>query len=171
MACDLAHTSQEHLLTRMGSGATLDTAMSQQSSKYLRFGIAITVIILALAYLAYTGVQEGKSYYVTVKELHAQDNAKFLNKHLRLVGNVQPGSIHQVGTRHWRSENSAKMACFTLRKSRQSARQSMRLRSSNSSSLRLLNPSRKDTEVRCQFLTHSPYELKMSPRFMAARRQ
>jgi cytochrome c-type biogenesis protein CcmE len=72
--------------------------MSQQSSKYLRFGIAVTVIILALAYLAYTGVQEGKSYYVTVKELHAQDNAKFYNKHLRLVGNVQPGSIRQVGT-------------------------------------------------------------------------
>ncbi len=82
----------------MGSGANLYTVMSNQGSKYLRFGIAITVIILAMAYLAYTGVQESKSYYVTVKELHAQDNGKFYHKHLRLVGNVQPGSIHQVGT-------------------------------------------------------------------------
>jgi cytochrome c-type biogenesis protein CcmE len=72
--------------------------MSQQSSKYLRFGGAVTVIVLALAYLAYTGVQEGKSYYVTVKELHAADNARLYGKHLRLVGNVQPGSIRQVGT-------------------------------------------------------------------------
>jgi cytochrome c-type biogenesis protein CcmE len=85
-------------LTRVESGATLDTVMSQQSSKYLRFGGAVTVIVLALAYLAYTGVQEGKSYYVTVKELHAADNARLYGKHLRLVGNVQPGSIRQVGT-------------------------------------------------------------------------
>jgi cytochrome c-type biogenesis protein CcmE len=82
----------------MKSEATLDRVMSQQSSKYLRFGGAVTVIVLALAYLAYTGVQEGKSYYVTVKELHAADNARLYGKHLRLVGNVQPGSIRQVGT-------------------------------------------------------------------------
>jgi cytochrome c-type biogenesis protein CcmE len=71
--------------------------MSQQSSKYLRFGAAITVIVLALAYLAYTGVQEGKSYYVTVTQLQNPDNSLY-SKHLRLVGNVQPGSIHQTGT-------------------------------------------------------------------------
>lgn len=71
--------------------------MSQQSSKYLRFGAAVTLIVLALGYLAYTGVQESKSYYVTIKELHAADKSLY-GKHLRLVGNVQPGSIHQVGT-------------------------------------------------------------------------
>ena len=36
--------------------------MSQQSSKYVRFGAAITLIVISLAYLAYTGVQESKSY-------------------------------------------------------------------------------------------------------------
>jgi cytochrome c-type biogenesis protein CcmE len=94
----MAHRCSEHLLTRVKSGATLYSVMSQQSSKYLRFGAAVTLIVLALAYLAYTGVQEGKSYYVTVKELHAADSGRFYGKHLRLVGNVQPGSIRQVGT-------------------------------------------------------------------------
>jgi cytochrome c-type biogenesis protein CcmE len=84
-------------LTRVPSGDTLSSVMSQQSSKYLRFGAAITVIVLALAYLAYTGVQEGKSYYVTVTQLQNPDNSLY-SKHLRLVGNVQPGSIHQTGT-------------------------------------------------------------------------
>jgi len=72
--------------------------MSQQRKKYLRFGVAVALIVLALGYLAWTGVQEGKMYYVTVKELQGQDNARFYGKHLRLVGNVKPGSIHQVGT-------------------------------------------------------------------------
>jgi cytochrome c-type biogenesis protein CcmE len=72
--------------------------MSQQSRKHMRFGIAIAVILVALGYIAYAGFQEGKSYYVTIQELHAQNNKKFYGKHLRLVGNVQPGSIRQVGT-------------------------------------------------------------------------
>ena len=43
--------------------------MSSQNSKILKFGSAIVIIVLALGYLAYTGVQESKSYYVTIKEL------------------------------------------------------------------------------------------------------
>ena len=50
-----------------------------------------------MAYMAYLGAQESKSYYVTVKELHAGNSSKFYHKHLRLVGDVQPGSIHQMG--------------------------------------------------------------------------
>ncbi|HMC31507.1 MAG TPA: cytochrome c maturation protein CcmE [Candidatus Angelobacter sp.] len=71
--------------------------MSQQSSKYVRFGAAITLIVLSLAYLAYTGVQESKSYYVTIKELHGMGD-KVYQRNLRVAGNVLPGSIHQVGT-------------------------------------------------------------------------
>jgi cytochrome c-type biogenesis protein CcmE len=71
--------------------------MSHTTKKYVKFGAAITVIVLALVYVGYTGVQENKSYYVSVKELHAVDNSLY-TKHLRLYGVVQPGSIHQVGT-------------------------------------------------------------------------
>lgn len=71
--------------------------MSNQSSKYVRFGAAISLIVLALAYLAYTGVAESKSYYVKVSELQNPDNSLY-SKHLRLVGNVLPGSIKQSGT-------------------------------------------------------------------------
>jgi cytochrome c-type biogenesis protein CcmE len=71
--------------------------MSQQTSKYLRFGAAITLIVLSLAYLAYTGVQESKSYYVTIKELRGMGD-KVYTRNLRVAGNVQPGSIHQSGT-------------------------------------------------------------------------
>ena len=43
--------------------------LSNETSRYLKFGGATGVILLALGYLAYTGVQESKSYYVTIKEL------------------------------------------------------------------------------------------------------
>ncbi|HEX7288230.1 MAG TPA: cytochrome c maturation protein CcmE [Candidatus Angelobacter sp.] len=66
-------------------------------NKYFKFGAAITVIVLALGYLAWTGVQETKSYYVTIKELHAMGDGAY-TKHLRVAGFVQPGSIKQSGT-------------------------------------------------------------------------
>jgi len=144
--------------------------MSQQTSKYLRFGAAITLIVLSLAYLAYTGVQESKSYYVTIKELRGMGD-KVYQRNLRVAGNVQPGSIHQQGTNadfvlvengetlhvvYKGSEpppdtfkdnaQALATACSTPMSSRPSALPSM-LRNSNSRA-RLLNPSRKDTEVR-----------------------
>src|SRR3984957_9791085 len=71
--------------------------MSSQASTYLKFGGATAVIILLLGYLAYTGVQDSKSYYVTIKELHTMGNGAYA-KRLRVAGNVQPGSIKRVGT-------------------------------------------------------------------------
>ena len=71
--------------------------MSSQSSKFLKFGIAMVVILLALGYLAYTGVQQSKSYYVTIKELHGMGDGAY-TKRLRVAGNVQPGSIKRSGT-------------------------------------------------------------------------
>src|ERR1700736_2682568 len=72
--------------------------MSTQASKYLKFGGATAIIILSLAYLAYTGVRESKSYYVTIKELHAMGDGAY-TKRLRVAGNVQPGSIKRAGTK------------------------------------------------------------------------
>jgi len=71
--------------------------MSKQNNTYLKFGSAIVVIIAALGFLAYTGVQESKSYYVTIKELHGMGNDVY-SKRLRVAGNVQPGSIKRSGT-------------------------------------------------------------------------
>ncbi|MGB7556814.1 MAG: cytochrome c maturation protein CcmE [Candidatus Korobacteraceae bacterium] len=71
--------------------------MSEQGRRYTRFGAVIVVIIVALGYLAYTGVQDSKSYYVTIKELNGMGNSAY-SKRLRVAGNVQPGSIKRQGT-------------------------------------------------------------------------
>ena len=70
--------------------------MTTKSSQFVRFGAAITVIVLTLSYLAYTGVQESKSYYVTIAELRHDKHAT--EKRLRVAGNVLPGSIKRQGT-------------------------------------------------------------------------
>jgi cytochrome c-type biogenesis protein CcmE len=71
--------------------------MSSQANTYLKFGGATAVIFLLLGYLAYTGVQDTKSYYVTIKELRTMGNSAY-SKRLRVAGNVQPGSIKRTGT-------------------------------------------------------------------------
>src|ERR1700691_4033691 len=70
--------------------------MSTQSSRFLRFGGAIALILVSLGYLAYTGVQQSKSYYVTIKELRGMGDDAY-SKRLRVAGNVQAGSIKRVG--------------------------------------------------------------------------
>src|ERR1022692_729059 len=60
--------------------------------------LAATVVILAtVSWLAYTGVRDTKSYYVTISELNAMGN-KAYSRNLRVAGNVAPGSIERVGT-------------------------------------------------------------------------
>src|ERR1700691_4957791 len=71
--------------------------MSSQAKVYLKFGGATAVILLLLGYLAYTGVEDSKSYYVTIKELHQMGEGAY-SKRLRVAGNVQPGSIKRTGT-------------------------------------------------------------------------
>ena len=71
--------------------------MSNQAKTYLKFGGATAVILVLLAYLAYTGVQDRKSYYVTIKELHTMGDGAYTTR-LRVAGNVQPGSIKRSGT-------------------------------------------------------------------------
>jgi cytochrome c-type biogenesis protein CcmE len=71
--------------------------MSPPTAKFLKFGSAMVIILLALGYLAYTGVQESKSYYVTIRELRGMGDGVY-SKRLRVAGNVQPGSIKRSGT-------------------------------------------------------------------------
>lgn len=67
------------------------------NKKYVKFGVPIVLIVLGLAYLAFSGVQESKSYYVTIKEMREMGDSVY-SKKLRVAGNVQPGSIHRQGT-------------------------------------------------------------------------
>ena len=70
--------------------------MSSTTSKYIKFGSATLVIVFSLGYLAYTGVQDSKSYYVTIQELRAMGPSAHTRR-LRVAGNVEPGSIHRSG--------------------------------------------------------------------------
>jgi len=70
--------------------------MSHDTRKYFNFGSVTVLILLALSYLAYTGVQDSKSYYVTIKELRGMGDAAY-TKRLRVGGNVQAGSIKRTG--------------------------------------------------------------------------
>jgi cytochrome c-type biogenesis protein CcmE len=58
---------------------------------------AAIVVIAAVSWLAYTGVRDTKSYYVTITELNALGNTAY-SRNLRVAGNVAPGTIQRAGT-------------------------------------------------------------------------
>lgn len=59
--------------------------------------VASVIIVAAVVWLAVTGVRDNKSYYVTISELQGMGNVAY-TRHLRVAGNVAPGSIHRAGT-------------------------------------------------------------------------
>ncbi len=67
------------------------------NNKLVKFGVPIVLIVCGLAYLAFSGVQESKSYYVTIKEMNEMGDGVY-SKRLRVAGTVQPGSIRRQGT-------------------------------------------------------------------------
>ena len=68
-----------------------------QNTKPTKFIVAALLIVGVVAWLAITAAGESKSYYVTITELQ-QMGTKAYTRHLRVAGNVQPGSINHVGT-------------------------------------------------------------------------
>ena len=70
--------------------------MSAADARILKFGSVIAIILIAISYLAYTGVQESKSYYVTIKELNGMGDKAYTER-LRVAGNVKPGTIKRTG--------------------------------------------------------------------------
>ena len=64
---------------------------------YLKFGILTAVIVGSLVWLAVGGVKDTKTYYKTVAELHNMGTAAE-GQHLRVGGDIQPGSIVKSGT-------------------------------------------------------------------------
>ena len=58
--------------------------------------LATAVILAVVGWLAVTGAQANKSYYVTISELQAM-GPKAYTRHLRVAGNVAPGTIRRMG--------------------------------------------------------------------------
>jgi cytochrome c-type biogenesis protein CcmE len=65
--------------------------------KQLRFAIGISVVLVAIAYFAFAGYNEGKAYYKTIDEVAALD-ADDSSKRLRVAGLVKDGTIERDGT-------------------------------------------------------------------------
>jgi cytochrome c-type biogenesis protein CcmE len=66
------------------------------SPNTLRIGIAAAIIVGTIGWLAITGAQNNKSYYVTIAELGGMGD-KAYHSQLRVEGFVQPGSIEHNG--------------------------------------------------------------------------
>jgi len=59
---------------------------------------ALPALVLGvIVWIALSAGEQAKSYYVTIAELQQMGN-KAYTRHLRVAGNVQPGSITRVGT-------------------------------------------------------------------------
>jgi cytochrome c-type biogenesis protein CcmE len=66
--------------------------------KQVKFGFGIGVIIVSMAFLAWLGYGESKTYYHTIAELQTLHGAE-LNHRIRVGGTVAPGSIHRMSGR------------------------------------------------------------------------
>ena len=73
-----------------------DATMTSQKQT-LPIAVAILVFVGVIAWLAISGINADKSYYVTINELQ-QMGGKAYTRHLRVAGNVAPGSIEHRGT-------------------------------------------------------------------------
>jgi cytochrome c-type biogenesis protein CcmE len=62
--------------------------------KQLKFVVGSAVIILTLAYLAYSGYQDSKSYFQTVPELYAMKD-KAVGVRTQVSGDVVPGTLQR----------------------------------------------------------------------------
>lgn len=71
--------------------------MATDQKSHSKIILAAIIVMATLAWLAFTGVRDNKSYYVTIGELQAMGNKAYV-RHLRVAGNVAPGSIHRSGT-------------------------------------------------------------------------
>ncbi|MFQ5724069.1 MAG: cytochrome c maturation protein CcmE [Terriglobia bacterium] len=63
-------------------------------SKNLKFIAGAAIILGVLVWLGFTGVQEAKTYYLTIPELHARGETAYQLR-VRVAGDVVPGSIRR----------------------------------------------------------------------------
>lgn len=69
----------------------------QNKKATVRIVVATLIVLGVIGYLAYTGVEANKSYYVTIQELEGMGNQAY-TRHLRVAGTVEPGSIQRDGS-------------------------------------------------------------------------
>ena len=83
---------------------------AETRSQSIRITVAVVIVLAVVAWLAITGVQANKSYYVTINELQGMGQ-KAYTRHLRVAGNVQPGSIahHGAGAKFVLIENDKRL--------------------------------------------------------------
>ncbi len=65
--------------------------------KNWQFAAGIAIILTTVVWLSYSGIQESKTYYVTISELLASPTSQ--QHRLRVAGNVVPGSIERADGR------------------------------------------------------------------------
>ena len=68
----------------------------KSNSPTLKIAIAVVIVLGSIMYLAVSAEQSNKSYYVTIQELQTM-GPKAYTRHLRVAGNVVPGSIVHHG--------------------------------------------------------------------------
>ncbi len=61
-------------------------------NRQIKIGMAMVVVLSALAYLIYVGIQTGSMYFLSVSEFAAQ-RVQIGDKNVRINGNVLPGSV------------------------------------------------------------------------------
>ncbi|GAC1627722.1 MAG: cytochrome c maturation protein CcmE [Candidatus Acidiferrum sp.] len=66
--------------------------------KQAKFGVGIGVLVVSLAFLAWLGYGESKTYYHTIAELSSLQGAE-RNHRMRLGGTVETGSIRRLSGR------------------------------------------------------------------------
>ena len=71
--------------------------MKTGNKQTVRIALAVVVIVGAISYLAVTGVEANKSYYVTIQELQSM-GGKAYARNLRVAGSVEPGTIVRDGS-------------------------------------------------------------------------
>ena len=59
--------------------------------------IAVSLILVAVGFIMYTGIQETSVYYYTVSEV-VEQQSQLIGEPLRIAGEVVPGSINQDNT-------------------------------------------------------------------------
>ncbi len=76
--------------------AVVALTVAKKIGSAARIGFAVALILGVVAWLAYSGAEANKSYYVTIAELGKMGD-KAYSSQLRVEGFVQPGSIEHEG--------------------------------------------------------------------------
>ena len=73
--------------------------MIKMDKSQIKILVASLIVLATVGWLAISGASDAanKSYYVTISELQGMGN-KAYTRHLRVAGNVAPGSIHRAGS-------------------------------------------------------------------------